>query len=190
MRRLAESDGRTVTTKTVAVSNSSLEDHWNGGSAIREIKRGPWDFVVLQQGPSSLPESRVMLREYVGRFARAIAEAGARPAIYMVWPAAARFRDFDRVSESYRLAAADVQGLLLPAGDAWRAAWSRDPDVRLYGPDAFHPSSEGSWLAALVIYCRLTDRPPTSIGTFPKAFPKQRQLLIDAATAVLRGQAP
>ncbi len=184
VQRISEADGRKLTTRSIAVSDSSLEDHWNRGGVIREINRGSWDFVVLQQGPSSLPESRAMLRDYVGRFAAVIVKAGARPAVYMVWPAAVRMRDFDRVSESYRLAAADVGGLLLPAGDAWRAAWQRNPKAALYGPDAFHPSSEGSWLAALVIYCRLADRPPASVA-LPRSFPSDRQLLVDAATDAL-----
>jgi hypothetical protein len=36
-------------------------------------------------------------------------------------------------------------------GDAWRAAWKRDPSLALYGPDNFHPGPMGSYLAALVI---------------------------------------
>jgi hypothetical protein len=185
VRGIGGADGRKIITKAIAVNDSSLEDHWNRGGAAREIRRGPWDFVVLQQGPSSRDDSRILLREYVGRFAAVAAEAGARPALYMVWPSAARRRDFDRVSESYRLAAADVGGVLLPAGDAWRAAWARDPKAPLYGADGFHPSTSGSWLAGLVIYCRLADRPPASITKFPKAFPKRGQLLVDAATEAL-----
>ena len=44
------------------------------------------------------------------------------------------------------------KGLLLPAGDAWRAAWAADARLPLYGPDGFHPSPMGTYLAALVIY--------------------------------------
>ena len=31
------------------------------GEARRAIARGGWSFVILQQGPSALPESRVLL---------------------------------------------------------------------------------------------------------------------------------
>ena len=60
------------------------------------------------------------------------------------------------MSASYRLAAQDVGGVLLPAGDAWLAAWRLDPSLSLYGPDGFHPSVAGSYLAALTIYGGLT----------------------------------
>ena len=92
-----------------------------------------------------------LLREYTRRFDADIRRAGARTALYMVWPSRARERDFDGVSRSYAAAASDVGGLLFAVGEAWRAAWSRDPSIALYGPDGFHPTPAASYLAALVI---------------------------------------
>lgn len=144
--------GATVETAAVTASNFSLEDHWNQGQARAAIARGRWAVVVLQQGPSALPESRVLLRDYAKRFAAEARKTGARTALYMVWPSQARARDFDDVSTSYTLAARDVDGLLLPAGDAWREAWRLDPSLALYGSDGFHPSGLGSYLAALAVW--------------------------------------
>jgi hypothetical protein len=138
--------------EVVALPNYSLEDHWRQGDAVRAIRRGGWSVVVLQQGPSSLDESRVLLVEYAERFAGEIRRVGARPALYMVWPSQARRADFERASASYAAAARAVDGVLLPAGDAWRRAWRLDADLPLYGPDGFHPSRLGSILGALIIY--------------------------------------
>lgn len=149
--------------KGVLVPDSSLEDHWNAGAARRAIAAGGWEVVVLQQGPSSLPESRRKLLEYAGRFAGEIRKAGARPAMYMVWPSAGRVSDFDRVCESYRLAAREIDGLLFPVGEAWRAAWRRDARVPLYSPDGLHPTAEGSYLAGLVIFEGLYGRTPVGL---------------------------
>lgn len=144
--------------EVVAFPDFALEDHWARGDARQAIDRGGWRFVIMQQGPSALPESRVNLLEWVGRFAPAIREAGATPAMYTVWPSSSRSFDFDAVIESYRLAAESVNGVELPAGAAWLAAWRRDPNLALYGPDGFHPSIAGSYLAALTIFGRLYDR--------------------------------
>ncbi len=141
--------------KTIVMPNFSLEDHWNQGDAQKAIAKDKWDVVVLQQGPSGLPESRQMLLDYTRRFAKAIRAVGAKPALYQVWPSAARFNDFPRVLESYKLAAEDVNGLLLPVGAAWRAAWNREAKLALYAEDQFHPSALGSYLAALVMYEKL-----------------------------------
>jgi len=141
--------------KAIVTGGFSLEDHWNHGEPRQAISQGGWDVVVLQQGPSASPEGRQSLLEYARRFSQETRRVGAKPALYMVWPSAERARDFDGVSESYRLAAKEVGGLLLPVGEAWRGAWRRDPNLKLYSPDGLHPTLAGSYLAALVIYEQL-----------------------------------
>jgi len=118
---------------------------------------------VLQQGPSALADSRVNLREWTRRFDAVIRQAGARTALYMVWPESYRPQAFPDVSDSYRLAAEDVSGILLPAGDAWVAAWRQDADFKLYGSDGFHPTLLGSYLAALAIYGGLSGASPIGL---------------------------
>ena len=165
VRALAAAAGEELPVTQVANPDYSLEDHWADGAALRQIRRGGWSVVVLQQGPSALPESRELLLEYARRFAVEIRAAGARPALYMVWPSTSRSGDFDRVSESYRLAAEEVDGLLFPVGEAWRAAWRRGGAPPLYSIDGLHPTPEGSYAAALVIYARLSGRPPVGMAT-------------------------
>lgn len=148
---LARSTGRRATCEMVAKPDFGLEEHWRDGEARKAIARG-WDLVILQQGPSALRESRVLLVDYARRFDVEIKKAGARTALYMVWPSRQRRGDFGAVSQSYSAAARAVDGMLLPAGDAWLAAWKEDADLPLYGPDGFHPSPTGSYLAAMVIY--------------------------------------
>ncbi len=149
--------------QSLTYPNLSLEDQWNRGEAQKLLAKEKWDVVVLQQGPSGLEESRRSLIEYTRRFTEAIRAAGAEPALFMVWPAEARINDFDRVIQSYKLAADEVKGLLFPVGAAWRAAWKRDSTIALYSEDRFHPSALGSYLAALVIYEKLFHRSPVGL---------------------------
>src|SRR5688500_15576099 len=81
----------------------------------------------------------------------------------MVWPTSDREQDFARSSESYRLAAQAVNGLLFPVGDAWREAWKRDSTIALYAADGLHPSIGASYLAALVMYAVLYDKSPVGL---------------------------
>jgi hypothetical protein len=159
---LARAGGRPLAVDWVTRGGLSLEDHWALGTQNR-IAGGGYRFVVLQQGPSALAESRVNLREWTRRFDEVIRKAGARSALYMVWPESYRPQAFAEVSASYRLAAEDVGGILLPAGDAWRAAWLAEKELRLYGPDGFHPTLLGSYLSALVIYGGLTGAPTAGL---------------------------
>ena len=150
-------------TRMVAKPDYSLEDHWADGDARRTIESGGWNVVVLQQGPSSLDESRALLLTYAKSFNDAITKVGARPAMYQVWPTVDRAADFPRANESYRLAASAVGGLLFPAGEAWLAAQRIDPTIPLYAFDGLHPSAEGSYLAALVMYAVLYGKSPVGL---------------------------
>lgn len=176
----------------VAKPAFSLGDHWHAPAreAHKAIARGGWSTVVMQQGSSAQPESRRDLRRDAKRFAESIAAVGARPALYCVWPRDGSWSDFDRVIESYRLAADDIGALFFPVGAAWRAA---PRDIRLYSPDGLHPSVYGSYLAALVIFAVLSGESPVGLpnvltfkdgarGRLPEDVVKTLQ---DAAAAVV-----
>jgi pimeloyl-ACP methyl ester carboxylesterase len=193
VRALVDSSGAgPIDIHSVTAPNFSLRDHLRDGTAAAQIRERRPDVVVLQQGPSSLDASRGDLLAAAADFAALIREAGGRPALYAVWPDRSRRAYFDRVSESYRLAAERVDGLFLPAGDVWRAAWERDATVPLYDQDDFHPSVLGTYAAALVIYARLTGRTPvglparlrTTAGVVVDVPPAVARLLQDAAAAV------
>ncbi len=149
--------------RMLAPGGWSIEDHWTIGDAPKVLASGNWDAVVLQQGPSALPESQVNLRTWATRAADDARKHGVRPALYTVWPERYRFAVFPDVLASYRNAAIASRSELLPAGDAWRAAWRRDPRLQLYGPDGFHPSRLGTYLAALVIYAGLVKASPVGL---------------------------
>lgn len=150
----------------VALPNFALEDHWWYGEAPEMIEDHEWDFVVMQQGPSALPESRVNLVEWATAFGELIdAEGSAKPIMYGVWPSLARSFDFPNVRNSYRAAADAIGALFAPAGEAWQAAWLRDATLPLYSGDDFHPSEMGTYLAALVVFQRIYDRSPVGVET-------------------------
>jgi hypothetical protein len=177
----------------IAKPDFSLEDHWNDGEARKAIARGGWTFVILQQGPSALLESRALLDRYVKQFDAEIRQVHARTAIYMVWLPAARLSNFNGVHTSYTEAAALVGGLLLPAGDAWREAWRMEPSLGLYGDDGFHPSPMGSYLAALVIVRGVTGRGVAGIRPPPYIAPRALPILeraVDESFRIPAGRHP
>ena len=193
---LAAAVGVQVQATDVSQGGFSLEDHWNDTRAPRAIDQGGWHFVVLQQGPSALASSREDLRSWAGQFNTRIRAVGGRPALYMIWPEAARISEFDNVRESYLLAAQDINGLFLPAGDAWRAAWKREPGLKLYGPDDFHPSVLGTYTAALVITSKITARSAIAMpsdfvlanGTHVVISPSEAQIVQAAAAEVVTAE--
>jgi hypothetical protein len=137
-------------------------DHLAHGLAQQEIQKGGWEWVVLQQGPSSVEVNRDTLRLATKAFSDIMKPLNAKPALFSAWPTSVRIQDFPRAIESYALAAADVEGLFLPVASAWLGAWSRDPALKLYS-DGLHPSLEGAYLTAAVIYGRLLGKPAVGL---------------------------
>lgn len=154
--------GEKIAVETVAGPDMALVDHWNEGTAKREIAEGGWEWVVLQQGPSSVQVNRDSLRTLTQMFGAEIAKVNAKPALFSAWPAASRTQDFDRAIESYALAASDVSGILLPVAASWKKAWESDATLQMY-QDGLHPSAIGSYLAAATIYSKLLNRTPKGL---------------------------
>ena len=176
-----------VDSDTVAYPDFGLEEHWRHGGALRAIRRGGWTHVVLQQGPSSLPESRRVLVQYARRFAPEIRKAGAEMVMYGVWPGADRLAYLDAVTASYAAAATETGATLVAVGEGWRAAWAADPSLQLYGPDGFHPSPLGTYLGALMFAEQLTGtRPPVATAALHGAAPAQLRTVHVAAAYALR----
>ena len=189
--KVAAATGRKTVIESVAYPSFSLEDHWHDGRAAEAIRKG-WDIVVLQQGTPAHESGRRELIEYARRFAKLIRDAGARPALYMVWPLADRPREFPDTIRSWRLAATEIDALLIPAGEAWFRALAKEPRLKLYS-DGIHPSSFGSDIAALTIYLSLF---PAGPQEFDDAFVAKvsraleipgdrRDLFFDAATLAI-----
>jgi len=185
---IATAAGDSVLVEMVAKAGYALIDHLTlSGEAEAAIRRGGWDFVVLQQGPTTLPVNRDSLILWTRMFDPLIRAVGARPALYMVWPPASQPGGFEAVRVSFQMAAQAVNGVFLPAGVAWQDAWQRDGSLALYGKDGFHPSPLGTYLAALTIYQRLTGHDPRTLP--PYAFVNGAALNLPEATVRLLQQA-
>jgi len=144
---------------SVANPNFALEDHWHQGQVPGLLRERRWQHVVMQQGSSALPASQEHLKYWTERFAPLVRESGAEPVLLGVWPQQNRLFDFPNVATSYSRAAAAVDGLYAPAGDAW----TRYGDYNALYSDGLHPSPRGTYLAALVILQRVRDIRPDQL---------------------------
>ncbi|HTE47920.1 MAG TPA: hypothetical protein VK636_21945 [Gemmatimonadaceae bacterium] len=187
----------TIRVATSAAPDLALIDHLNGGSnALQELQLGGWQYVVLQQGPSTLPINRDSLILWTKLFDPYIHAAGARAALLMVWPSSDRIAFFEDVRLSYQSAAQSVNGMFLPAGVAWQKAWAIDGALPFYSSDGYHPTPLGTYAAALVIYERLTGHDARSLparaiaGNFVLSVPETTIRLLQSAAHEANTQFP
>lgn len=177
VQAMAQAVGVPMEVRASAPPGLDLRDHWRRRAAKIVLASERWDYVILQQGPSTLPESRELLERWTGRWADAVRRREARPALYMVWPQRGQEDGFARVAASYRAAAQAHGAQLLAAGEAWQRALGASPGIELYSPDGLHPPAAGSYLAALVIARELA-------GVDPEAVPARLKLASGSELAV------
>jgi len=186
VQAMARAAGVELRTAAVIEGGASLEDHWRLGRAQQLLAVGRWTYVVFQQGPSSRPESRAHLRRWSVRWAEEARRRGAIPALYMVWPFQRQKKGFEQVSLSYREPAKASRSMLLSAGDAWHEALQRDPALALYQSDRLHPTTAGTYLAALVISRGLAGISPRTVPARLKLESGKENVLPEDLAAKLR----
>lgn len=155
---VAEAAGLDVATRAVALGSFSLEDHWDQG-IDNFIRTAQADLVVIQQGPSSLPENQLHLQQWTDSIARAVREVGGETAVLMVWPTPDRRFAYDDVRDAYLNAAEQAGATFVPAGEALRVLFDQGTlEFAPFGGDGFHPSPVGTVTMALVLVATLFDQ--------------------------------
>lgn len=156
VKALALSGGVTLQVQSLTEADHALIDYLIEGSAQRVIGQGGWKHIVMQQGPTTLPICRDTLVIAVKNLDQLGKQHGAKSIVMMAWPSTSRPFDFGAVHLSAQLAANTVNGQLAPVGDAWQKILGTDKSIALYDFDGFHPGPIGTYLAALVLYERIT----------------------------------
>jgi hypothetical protein len=143
--------GMHVQPEMLAFPNYALEDHWNDGRLQHLINNNTFTFVIIQQGPSSQADGRMMLSDYGTKISNLCKKRGAKLVFFMVWPAKSNLHSFDGVIANYTNAAVETQSILCRVGELWKNHFDATGDFSYYGPDEFHPSLKGSSRAAEII---------------------------------------
>lgn len=147
-----------IDAKMLAKPDFALSDHLRTQRLARAL-REHWDWIVLQQGPSSSPDSRRELVHSVRRFAKRV-PAGTRLALMSTWPQAIHADTSPAAEASYREAANAVGACVLPVATAWRLAAADASPPALYQGDQLHPTVAGTWLAAITILHGIASEAP------------------------------
>ena len=162
--RLAGAAGGRLEHRLLSIGGASLRTHWNKGEALREIREGKYDRVVLQE-QSTLPvKNATRMHENVRLFDAAIREAGARTVLYETWARRHAPESQQKITDAYASIGAELGADVIPAGTAWRAflAAGHARPV-LHDRDGSHPTPAGSFLAACAAFAVLFGRTPAGL---------------------------
>jgi len=184
-KNLAATGGKNVHAEMEAPGGYTLENHLGTIRTIDAIKRGIWDYVVLQE-QSQTPVIEYLRYNSMYPSARKLDSIikqynpNAVTVFYMTWGRknggqqcidtscspvfTSYFHMQDSLKSSYSKISNSLGALLSPAGEAWRTARLIRPGVNLWDGDESHPTLEGSYLTACVFFAKIFNLSP--IGLF------------------------
>ena len=146
----------------IAVGGYALESHWNDGKALRRIQETKWDLVVLQEQSQIPVMNQKQFYDYARKFDEEIRRSGAKTILLMTWERPDS-KQYGVTTESLAAAYTDLGKQLgakvAPAGMAFARALRQRPELALYRPDG-HPTVEGTYLAACVLYQTIFEQSP------------------------------
>ena len=182
--RLAAARGIDVEHKLISLGGASLRTHWNKGDAQEAIRRGPYDYVVLQE-QSTLPvKNAERMKENVRLFDEVIRAAGSKTALYMTWARRHAPKAQRAITDAYSSVARETGATLAPVGVAWQNFLRKHDRPILHDKDGSHPSLAGSYLAACVFFQSLFGQSLRGVAErVPGLDPKDAELLQRAADA-------
>ena len=152
---IAKQKSINLNTKMIAYPNYALIDHWNDGTVKKEIQTKQYDFVIVQQGPSSQNFGRQILIDYGKKYSNLCKENDAQLCFFMVWPSLSYYNTFEGVIKNHKEAARINDAILLPVGEVWKSYFDTTENFDYYSTDGFHPSLKGSQKSAEVIVEKL-----------------------------------
>ncbi|WP_232457103.1 SGNH/GDSL hydrolase family protein [Polaribacter sp. SA4-12] len=164
---IANKSGIEIKTKSLCFANYAIADHLNEGKLHKTLSKKKYDYVVVQQGPSSQLEGKKMLIDD-GRILKKVCDKYNTKLVYfMVWTSKKWYHTLDLVIENHKIAAKQNNALLFPVGKVWKE-YNKHKNVEyLYSLDGFHPSKAGSFLAALTMFHRLYPKENLHLLKFP-----------------------
>jgi len=163
----------------VTPGGARLAQHLKSEEVIRQIKKGNWDYVILQEQSSApaMPSRLVVENVYSAAAALDslihVYNKNVQVIFYMTWghkdgcqrpienyPLIDTYAGMqERVKISYLEMAYQNNAWCAPVGIAWQQVREERPDLILYSPDRSHPSPLGSYLAANVIFTTIYRKP-------------------------------
>jgi hypothetical protein len=176
----------TTTTGRAAVGGYTLEMHLADAHTMDMLK-DRWNYVIIQEQSQRSVLDYQGFANAVSKFGGEIKAVGARPYLMMTW---ARPDTKGVTTGALREAATSATKssgmVVIPAGTAFGASLGQRPSIALNIADG-HPTREGTYLAACVVYATLFAKSPVG-NTYTSGLDPTTATYLQQVAATATGQ--
>lgn len=201
LQAMADADGTPLEVDSYTAGAMSLRgflDSPQHAAGRRKLENGDYNYLLLQdqsQTPAYNPDETL---NSVRRWCEIARRHKTKTILFLTWAHATEADGKiklqtamqDDTSLTYCKAAIANKARVAPVGEAWRRWYIKHPGDPLHVKDMSHPTPEGTYLAACVIYSTLTGKKATGIPVRLKGYPlripasRARELQKTAATTL------
>ena len=119
--------------------------------------------IVIMMDCSLCPindERKSSFYKYVKKHSKTVRSKGAEPILFMSWPYKNKPEMQNQLEEEFFKVSKINNLKMIPAGQAFLYVNQNYPSINLYAEDLRHPSKEGTYLAALMVFITLSNKSP------------------------------
>lgn len=182
-RQLCEAAGLTPDVSSVTKSGYLLEKHADpqdtvGAKVYKKLTQYTWDYVIMQDqryNPMTAPDTSLF--PAARTLDERIRVAGGRSVFYMTWGYKTNnsflidgilqqvtMEEMQRrISDSYFAIGTELDAIVSPVGLCFMRCLEIYPEISLWRADGYHPSAEGTYLAACTLFASIFNRSPLNI---------------------------
>jgi len=155
---------RALEAEEVGEGGATLKRHWEAGRALEAIRKGKWDYVVLQEQGGLPIRDPKMHYEYARLFDAEIKKAGGKTVFFQTWASQDAPQEMALLARANAGIAGELKAIVAPVGLAWQKALQENPKFVLHWSDGSHPNAAGTYLAACVFYEVLYSASPEGLS--------------------------
>ena len=162
---MAKDQGVNLETFQSTVGGSNFEQHWKkekGTKTMEMLENEEYDYVVLQDHSMSTIDHPERFTTYAKKLIDKAREMNAEPLLSMTWAYDSNPLMQETIRSSYLDLGKETGTKVVPVGTIFMKAREERPDLKMYFDDK-HPSSDGSYLIALIYYKFFTGNSVTEI---------------------------
>jgi len=189
-QNIANSVGDVLNYEQSTLPSYSFRQHINNSETRNKIRKGGWDYVILQESSSwpALWDSYVEanIYPYLQQLKDLIKETNpcakiilyhtwgfkeGIPGYCATWPNVCNYTSMDnQLQIRFKEMASKFNMILSPVGPVWRTLRTSAPLIELFDPDNSHPSLKGSFVGAMTFYTIIFDK-DASTSTYDAGIP-------------------
>jgi hypothetical protein len=179
LKRMADSDHARERYDIVmrAVPGGTLEWSWKD-SVTQQLLKEPWREVIIQaeSNAQSRDDAEQRFFDYGKRLISEVGNNGAKPVLIVNWvygedlfksnTPGMRSWLYDKIQDDYAYLSQQTEAQLVNVGRVWEFVRAASSDLPLY-EDGNHPTVQGSYLSALMLYVYLSGKDGSEVTYVP-----------------------